>query len=209
MIKVVDMPAVIGRPNEEVGEPGLGIAMLRTIEGRCKECFACIRVCPVKAIRSANGKAEVVADRCVRCGQCVIACKQGALDDSSGIERVRELLAQRRPTVVMLAPEFPASLALAPLAAESLLARAGFYSVEDLILGEEVAAQAYERLLTSREKPIIRSTCPTIVNLVEKYYAPLIPNLSPIETPAAIQAGAVKEVYGDVSVVYAGPCFAM
>ncbi|MHB0977295.1 MAG: diguanylate cyclase, partial [Candidatus Aquicultorales bacterium] len=47
------------------------------------------------------------------------------------------------------------------------------------------------------------------VNLVDKYYAPLIPNLSPIETPAAIQAGAVKEVYGDVSVVYAGPCFAM
>ena len=45
-----------------------------TNKARCRDCYRCVRVCPVKAIRMSQGQAYVVDSRCLRCGTCVREC---------------------------------------------------------------------------------------------------------------------------------------
>ena len=183
--------------------------MLKTIEGRCKECYACVRACPVKAIRMAEGKAEVMPDRCVRCGECLAACTQRALAEGDDLEVVRGLLASDRLVVLVLAPEYPASFGTSADELEGALASAGFYSTEDSILGEEIVAAECERLAGKYDDILIRSTCPTVVSFIKKYHPNLAKHLVPVVPPTIAQARLIKEIIGDVAVVYAGPCFAM
>jgi len=45
-----------------------------TNKARCRDCYRCVRVCPVKAIRMSDGQAYVVEDRCIGCGGCANVC---------------------------------------------------------------------------------------------------------------------------------------
>ncbi len=36
----------------------------------CKDCYSCLRKCPVKAIRFVDNKAEIVEENCILCGHC-------------------------------------------------------------------------------------------------------------------------------------------
>lgn len=46
---------------------------------KCKDCYKCVRICPVKAIRIKDEHALYVADECVLCGRCLEACPQDAV----------------------------------------------------------------------------------------------------------------------------------
>ena len=35
---------------------------------RCKDCYKCLRECPVKAIGFKGHEAEIIEDRCILCG---------------------------------------------------------------------------------------------------------------------------------------------
>ncbi len=52
--------------------------LVQTIRERCRICFTCVRECPAKAIRVAEGQAEVVPERCIGCGNCIRVCSQEA-----------------------------------------------------------------------------------------------------------------------------------
>ena len=47
-------------------------------ESNCKDCYKCIRHCPVKAISFAENRAEIIPDECILCGQCYVVCPQNA-----------------------------------------------------------------------------------------------------------------------------------
>ena len=36
-------------------------------ESNCKDCYKCIRHCPVKAISFAENRAEIIPDECILC----------------------------------------------------------------------------------------------------------------------------------------------
>jgi ferredoxin len=76
----------------------------------CRECWGCVRHCPVQAIRVVDRHSEVIAERCVACGICVTSCGSAGhmVRDDTG--RVLELLAADEPVVAVLASEFPAAL---------------------------------------------------------------------------------------------------
>ena len=46
----------------------------------CVGCSACVRVCPVDAIRMEDNKAIVDPDICIDCGACVSECPVEAIE---------------------------------------------------------------------------------------------------------------------------------
>lgn len=177
---------------------------------RCHECWRCVRLCPVRAIRVVDGRPEIISEKCVQCGLCVNECSNHAYVVRDDLPRVRELLRSRRPVVALLATEFTA--ALYPLTAaqiERSLELAGFFSVESTLLGEEIVAREYERLHARTDSLfVLRSTCPVVTDFVRTYYPALTPALAPIVPPYIAQARLIRELYTDVAIVYASPCYA-
>ncbi len=177
----------------------------------CTECWGCVRVCPVKAIRVIGGRSEVVREKCVACGLCVTECGRGGHIVRDDSPTVRALLRSRRPVVALLASEFIAALHPMSVAqVEHALEMLGFWAVETTLLGEEIVAEAYEKL-HHREDVLLsmRSTCPVVVDFVRKYHPPLVPALAPIMPPYIAQARLIREVYAaDAAIVYVSPCFA-
>ena len=45
---------------------------------RCRDCYRCVRVCPVQAIGIRDGQAYVDQRRCIACGTCIRQCPQKA-----------------------------------------------------------------------------------------------------------------------------------
>lgn len=177
----------------------------------CNECWGCVRVCPVNAIRVIGGRSEVVQEKCVACGLCVTECGRGGHIVRDDTPLVRELLRSRRPVVALLASEFIA--ALHPMTVpqiERALEALGFRVVETTLLGEEMVAEAYEQLHHRDDMLIsMRSTCPVAVSYVRKFYPALVPALAPIVPPYIAQARLIREVYSaDTAIVYVSPCYA-
>lgn len=177
----------------------------------CRYCLGCIRVCPVKALRSVDEKYfDVIDERCISCGVCAYTCTQDALVIESDIERVSEILAHRR-AVAVLATEYVASFY--PHRPETIVAafeEAGFMVVEDTTLAEEYVAREYLALLRRQpEGTIIRSTCPAVISYFEKFHPGLLSMLAPIVSPMVAAGRIYKEMYGhDVAVVYISGCVA-
>ena len=54
------------------------MGIVSTIPEKCRRCYACVRECPVKAIKVIAGQATVIAEQCIACGNCVKVCTQKA-----------------------------------------------------------------------------------------------------------------------------------
>jgi len=177
----------------------------------CRECWGCVRFCPVRAIRVVDGHSEVITEKCIKCGLCVNECGNGAHIVRDDLPRVIELLRDRRPVVAMLATEFTAALhPLTTSQVERSLELLGFHAVESTLLGEEIVACEYERLHARTDTLfVLRSTCPVATDFVRSYYPALVPALAPIVPPYIAQARLIRELYKeDVAIVYVSPCYA-
>ncbi len=159
-----------------------------------------------------DGHAEIIAERCVECGACVVECGNGARVVRDDLPRVRELLAGEAPVVALLASEYIAAMhPLAPAALESALRGLGFDHVESTVVGEEIAAAAYEQIHASGDihPPRLRSTCPVAVDWVRRFHPALTGALVPLMPPYVAQAQVIRaQADGDVAIVYVSPCWA-
>jgi diguanylate cyclase (GGDEF)-like protein len=170
-----------------------------------------VRLCPARAIRVADGRAEIAGEKCVSCGLCVSECAHEGHAVRDDTDDVRRLLGSGRPVVVVLATEFVAALHPMGVAEiEDRLEGLGFYAVETTLLGEELVAVAYESRHTGATGvPVIRSTCPVVDEWVRRYRPAFTAALVPIVPPYVAQARLVKALYpADTAVVYVSPCFA-
>ena len=59
---------------------------------KCKDCYKCVRICPVKAIKIQDEHARFIASECILCGQCLEACPQDAITVFSDIEKVKKYI---------------------------------------------------------------------------------------------------------------------
>ncbi len=187
------------------------IALVRTIRERCRVCYTCVRECPAKAIRIADGQAEVIPERCIGCGNCVRVCSQHAKEVLPSAESVEALLDGPERVAACLAPSFPAEFA--DVDADTLagmLRGLGFAMVTEVAFGADLVAAAYRKLLTAADdKRYIATSCPAIVAFVERYHPELVGNLAPIVSPMVALARALHELHGpDLRCVFIGPCIA-
>ncbi len=180
-----------------------------TYKERCRRCYSCVRSCPVKAIKVDQGFAQIMYDRCIGCGNC-LSCPQNAkvVVDKMGI--TQEMLTSGAPVVAVLGCSFPTFFhSITPGQLVAGLKSLGFLEVHEGSYGARMIAGAYHEELQQADRPLISSHCPAVVDLVERHYPKLIPNLIGTVSPMIAMGRFIKEVLGtDTKVVYVSSCIA-
>jgi len=178
---------------------------------KCRDCYKCVRECPVKAIRVTNEVASVMLDRCVFCGTCVNVCPVGAKKLREDIGRVKLLLRQKERVIVSLAPSFITEFrGLEEGKLIRALKKLGFWAVSETALGaQEVSKACAEEMEKNGARPYISTACPTAVELIKRYHTEFIPYLTPLSSPVIAHCKLLRQEYGDdIGIVMVGPCIA-
>ncbi len=187
------------------------LALVKTIKERCRTCYTCVRECPAKAIRIADGQAEVVGERCIGCGNCVRVCSQNAKEVLSSIEPTQALLDSEAPVAALVAPSFAAEFTdMAYPQFVGLVRALGFDYVTEVAFGADLVAREYRKLLAETNgKRYIATTCPALVAYVERYHPAVVDRLAPIVSPMVAMARALRRLHGEnLKLVFIGPCIA-
>jgi signal transduction histidine kinase/iron only hydrogenase large subunit-like protein len=187
------------------------LPLVTTIKERCRVCYTCVRECPAKAIRIADGQAEVIPERCIGCGNCVRVCSQSAKRVMSSTGRVADLLASGSRTAAIVAPSFPAEFPdLDHRQLVGMIRALGFDLVCEVGFGADLVARAFRHLVEANDgQRYIATSCPALVCYVERYHANLVPRLAPIVSPMVATARVLHCLHGDdLKVVFVGPCIA-
>ena len=125
-------------------------------KSNCKNCYKCIRHCPVKSIRFSGNQAYIIENECILCGQCFVVCPQNAKQIVSETEKVKVLLQTGDPVVVSLAPSFVANYESIGIGAmRAALKKLGFYDVEETAIGATIVKHEYENMLNEANRDII------------------------------------------------------
>ncbi|MBR2929669.1 MAG: PAS domain-containing protein [Clostridia bacterium] len=179
-------------------------------KSNCKNCYKCIRHCPVKAIRFSGNQAHIIGNECILCGHCFVVCPQNAKEIVDSTEKVRVLLSSGDPVVVSLAPSFIANYE--GVGIESMrraLKRLGFYDVEETAIGATIVKTEYERMLREEERDIIITSCCHSVNLlIQKHYPAALEYLADVMSPMQAHCSDIKRRMPNAKTVFIGPCVA-
>lgn len=176
-------------------------------KANCKNCFKCLRECPVKAIAFRDGQAEIINEECLVCGHCLTVCPQNAKVVRSDVDLAKELLATGKKVIVSIAPSFLAAYSTDLEHITAALKKLGFFAVEETSVGAVPVTREYEKLVASRQIPcVISSACPTVVKLIEKYYPSALPYLASVDSPMIAHAKMLRKRYHDAGIVFIGPC---
>ncbi|MBR1774860.1 MAG: 4Fe-4S binding protein [Bacteroidales bacterium] len=181
-----------------------------TEKNNCQDCYKCIKVCPVKAIKFEDYSASIVPERCIWCGACVEICPVDAKKVRNDEDLVLRALKNKEQIIVSLAPSYLSEFA--DIENDVLIAAfkdAGFYGVSETALGAELVAKKAKEWFDNQQNGVyFSSCCPTTVQLVRKYYPQYAQNLSPIASPVEAHAKFLKQVYPDCKIAFVGPCIA-
>lgn len=182
-----------------------------TNKARCRDCYRCLRECPIKAIRICDDQAFVEADRCIACGTCVRECPQEAKSFRNDVDHAAALLEAGGVVAASIAPSFAACFGPddAPRLADALR-RLGFSYVAETAIGAfEVARATADHIATAPDAAHVCTACPAVVRYVEQYEPDMAPTLTPVVSPMIAHAQRIKEEQGDeTKVVFIGPCVA-
>ena len=179
-------------------------------KSNCKNCYKCIRHCPVKAIRFSGNQAHIIGNECILCGHCFVVCPQNAKEIVDGTEKARVLLGSGEPVVVSLAPSFIANYE--GVGIESMrrtLRKLGFFDVEETAIGATIVKTEYERMLREEERDIIITSCCHSVNLlIQKHFPSALEYLADVMSPMQAHCADIKRRMPNAKTVFIGPCVA-
>ena len=183
---------------------------LRLKKSNCKNCYKCIRHCPVKSIRFSAGQANIIGDECILCGHCFVVCPQGAKEIVDETEKVRVLLNSGSPVIVSLAPSFIANYdGVGIESMREALKKLGFSDVEETAIGATFVKREYDRMLKEDSRDIVISSCCHSVNLlIRKYFPNLLMYLADVASPMQAHCMDIKRRIPDARTVFIGPCVA-
>ena len=180
---------------------------------KCKDCYKCVRICPVKAIHIKDEHVRYEARECILCGKCLEACPQDAIIYVSDMNKVKQFMLNGEKIVVSLDPSYLGvwgKMEGGPGKLRTALYKFGFDHVRETAEAATYVTKAYERLIQEgKMENIITSSCTSINELVERYYPDMIPYMAPVISPMTAHGMMLKEEYGpDIKVVYIGSCSA-
>ena len=179
-------------------------------KSNCKNCYKCIRHCPVKSIRFSGNQAYIIGNECILCGHCFVVCPQDAKQIVDETEKVKVLLQSGAPVIVSLAPSFIANYEGVGIEAmREALQKLGFADVEETAIGATIVKNEYERMLAENTRDVLISSCCHSINLlVQKHFPQLLPYLADVVSPMQAHCLDIKRRYPDAKTVFIGPCVA-
>lgn len=186
-------------------------------EKKCIGCVRCMRDCPTKAIRIRNGKAKIIKEKCIDCGECLRVCHYNAVipitTSSADINRYKYKVALPSP---VLYSQFGQHIM--PNEILSILKEIGFDYVYDEAMMCEMTSRAIEEYLDENKesKPVISSTCPVVVRLIQRLFPSLCKLIISIEPPREIAAKNLRDEISkkykikkeDIAIIHITPCSA-
>lgn len=177
-------------------------------KSNCKNCYKCIRHCPVKSIRFSANQAHIVENECILCGQCFVVCPQDAKEIVNDVEKAKVLIQSDDPVYASIAPSFIANYN--GIGIESLkkaLLKLGFYDVEETAIGATYVKNEYEKMVKDGEHNIIISSCCNTVNLlIQKYFPRALKYLANVLSPMQAHCSDIKKRNPKAKTIFIGPC---
>ena len=179
-------------------------------KSNCKNCYKCIRHCPVKSIRFSGNQAHIIGNECILCGQCFVVCPQDAKAIVDETEKVKVLIQSGSPVYVSLAPSFIANYdGVGIETMQDALCKLGFAGVEETAIGATMVKTEYERMLHEEHLDIVISSCCHSVNLlIQKYFPKELQYLADVLSPMQTHCRDIKKRFPDAKTVFIGPCVA-
>ncbi|MBQ5677974.1 MAG: 4Fe-4S binding protein [Clostridia bacterium] len=179
-------------------------------KSNCKNCYKCIRHCPVKAIRFSGNQAHIIGNECILCGQCFVVCPQDAKEIVNEVEKVKVFLQSGDPVIVSIAPSFIANYDGAGIdSMRTALKNLGFYDVEETAIGATIVKNEYERMLEEEDRDVIISSCCHSINLlIQKHYPSALEYLADVKSPMQAHCQDIKKRIPNAKTVFVGPCVA-
>lgn len=189
---------------------------VRLLRDKCQGCVSCVKVCPTEAIRVRNGKAEILSERCIDCGSCAAKCPYHAFSIKTAS---LEGLAAYEYNIVLPAPSMYSQFS-EHIPLEDIwqgLHNLGFDEIFDVSLASEYISkeiEVYVKNYTGGRKPLISSTCPSVLRLIQVKFPELIKQIVPVLPPAEAAAIYVKRTASDklnlapekIGVWFISPC---
>ena len=179
-------------------------------KSNCKNCYKCIRHCPVKAIRFSGNQAHIIGNECILCGQCFVVCPQDAKQIVDETEKVKVFIQSGEKVVVSLAPSFIANYdGAGVISMREALKKMGFFDVEETAIGATIVKNEYERMLREEARDVVISSCCHSVNLlIQKHFPSCLEYLADVMSPMQAHCIDIKRRYPDAKTVFVGPCVA-
>ena len=179
-------------------------------KSNCKNCYKCIRHCPVKSIRFSANQAHIIGNECILCGQCFVVCPQNAKQITDSTEKVKVLIQSGDPVYVSLAPSFIANYQGVGIdGMREALRKLGFADAEETAVGATIVKREYEKILARGDRDILISSCCHSINLlIQKYFPAELSYLADVLSPMQAHCADIKRRHPNAKTVFIGPCVA-
>ncbi len=181
---------------------------LRLKKSNCKNCYKCIRHCPVKSIRFSENQAHIVNDECILCGHCFVVCPQNAKEIRCDLDKARALIASGSPVYASLAPSFAADFPGVTITSmQKALTALGFSGAEETAVGATIVKNRYQEILEQEHPSVLISSCCHSVNLlIRRHFPEALPYLATVRSPMQAHCVDIKRRHLGAAAVFIGPC---
>ncbi|ABR49321.1 Fe-S cluster domain protein [Alkaliphilus metalliredigens QYMF] len=183
---------------------------------KCVGCTRCVKNCPSEASRVRDGKSLIINTKCIHCGQCTQVCTHHA---RSSITNELNSILKYPYRIALVDPvlysQFDEHLSIDQIL--SSIKDCGFHSIFETSQGADLVSDFTRDCINAPQQlPIISSSCPTIIRLIQMRYPSLIQNILPINSPVEIAAYMAKTQAiekrqlseEEIGVFYITPCTA-
>ncbi len=180
-----------------------------TEPNNCRDCYKCIRECPVKAIQVVQNMASINEDKCIYCGHCINICPAGAKKIRDGISRAKFVLNSNTKVIASIAPSYISEFSeIGYKQLITAIKELGFYGVSETAIGADELSYQINKYLSTCEKGLhISSACPVVIELIKNNYPQHTDKITPYMSPMLAHAKILKKIYGnDIRVIFIGPC---
>lgn len=183
------------------------ISVLQFSEVKCKDCYKCVRYCPVKSISIVNHQAQIIEEDCILCGTCTLVCPQESKSDISRVPIVKSALKSGAKLIVSVAPSYAAYFKLETIEPlRRALMKLGFVDLTETAAGAYMVKTAYEKLMDEGGDTLVSSCCSTLNMYVKRHMPEAIPFMAPVDTPIRAHAKLLKREHPEYRVVFLTPC---